>query len=222
LRAQKTAKEVKKPKLGFFIRMKLESEIVNSFIERSSKVLDVGCGDGEILLNLKEQKNIDARGFEIDHKKVQESLIKGLSVIQGDAEKDLMYYPNKSFDYVILTQTLQAFYDPIKVLNEILRIGKNAIVSIPNFGYWRVRFDLLIKGKMPITEALPNTWFNTPNLHMCTIKDFYELCNLDGIEIKKSIAITKKKYSAITKNNLEFKNLTSELAIFLLSKANKF
>jgi len=200
--------------------MKLESEIVNSFIEQSSKVLDVGCGDGEILLNLKEQKNIDARGFEIDHKKVQESLIKGLSVIQGDAEKDLMNYPNKSFDYVILTQTLQAFYDPRKVLNEILRIGKNAIVSIPNFGYWKVRLDLLIKGKMPVTEALPNTWFNTPNLHMCTIKDFYELCNLDGIKIKKSIAITNKKHSAITKSSLEFKNLTSELAIFLLSKSN--
>ena len=163
--------------------MKLESKIVIDFIKPFTKVLDVGCGDGSILLHLKKEKKIDARGIEIDHEKVKESLSKGLSVVEGDAEKDLINYPDQSFDYVILTQTLQAFYKPRKVLHELLRIGKNAIVSIPNFGYWKVRLSLLLKGRMPVTKTLPNTWHDTPNLHMCTIKDFFDLCNSDEIDI---------------------------------------
>jgi methionine biosynthesis protein MetW len=200
--------------------MKLESRLVVDFIEPLSKVLDVGCGDGNILLHLKKEKKIDARGIEIDHEKVKTSIAKGLSVVEGNAEKDLSNYPDQSFDYAILTQTLQAFYNPRKVLNELLRIGKNSIVSIPNFGYWKVRLSLLFNGRMPVTKTLPNTWYNTPNLHMCTIKDFFDLCVTDKIIIKKSIAVTGEKFSKITNSNLEFKNWSSEYGIFLISKNN--
>ncbi len=200
--------------------MKLESRLVLDFIEPLSKVLDVGCGDGNILLHLKKEKKIDARGIEIDHEKVKTSIAKGLSVVEGNAEKDLSNYPDQSFDYAILTQTLQAFYNPRKVLNELLRIGKNSIVSIPNFGYWKVRLSLLFNGRMPVTKTLPNTWYNTPNLHMCTIKDFFDLCVTDKIIIKNSIAVTGEKFSKITNSNLEFKNWSSEYGIFLISKNN--
>ena len=200
--------------------MKLESRLVVDFIEPLSKVLDVGCGDGNILLHLKKEKKIDARGIEIDHEKVKTSIAKGLSVVEGNAEKDLSNYPDQSFDYAILTQTLQAFYNPRKVLNELLRIGKNSIVSIPNFGYWKVRLSLLFNGRMPVTKTLPNTWYNTPNLHMCTIKDFFDLCVTDKIIIKNSIAVTGEKFSKITNSNLEFKNWSSEYGIFLISKNN--
>ena len=168
----------------------------------------------------KKKKKIDARGIEIDHEKVKTSIAKGLSVVEGNAEKDLSNYPDQSFDYAILTQTLQAFYNPRKVLNELLRIGKNSIVSIPNFGYWKVRLSLLFNGRMPVTKTLPNTWYNTPNLHMCTIKDFFDLCVTDKIIIKNSIAVTGEKFSKITNSNLEFKNWSSEYGIFLISKNN--
>ena len=198
--------------------MKIEDDVLAGLIDINSRVLDVGCGDGSLLLHLKKNKRVDGRGIEIDQIKVQESVAKGLAVIEGDAEKDLINYPDTSFDFAILNQSLQQFYDPRKVINELLRIAKNAIVTIPNFGYWKVRLSLLIGGQMPITKTLPYTWYNTPNLHMCTIKDFYNLCALDNIKIVKSISVSSEKISDIQKSNLEIKNLVSELGIFLIQK----
>ena len=198
--------------------MKFEDDVLAGLIDANSRVLDVGCGDGSLLLHLKKIKNVDGRGLEIDQKRVQESVAKGLAVIEGDAEKDLVDYPNASFDFAILNQSLQQFHDPRKVLDELLRVAKKAIITIPNFGYWKVRLNLLFKGTMPVTENLPHTWYNTPNLHMCTIKDFYNLCKLDNIEIVKSISISSDKVSNIQKSNLEVKNLISEIGIFLIKK----
>ena len=198
--------------------MKIEDDVLAGLIDINSRVLDVGCGDGSLLLYLKKNKRVDGRGIEIDQIKVQESVAKGLAVIEGDAEKDLINYPDTSFDFAILNQSLQQFYDPRKVINELLRIAKNAIVTIPNFGYWKVRLSLLIGGQMPVTKTLPYTWYNTPNLHMCTIKDFYNLCALDNIKIVKSISVSSEKISDIQKSNLEIKNLVSELGIFLIQK----
>ena len=198
--------------------MKFEDDVLAGLIDANSRVLDVGCGDGSLLLHLKKIKNVDGRGLEIDQKRVQESVAKGLAVIEGDAEKDLVDYPNASFDFAILNQSLQQFHDPRKVLDELLRVAKKAIITIPNFGYWKVRLNLLFKGTMPVTENLPHTWYNTPNLHMCTIKDFYNLCKLDNIEIVESISVSSDKVSNIQKSNLEVKNLISEIGIFLIKK----
>ena len=198
--------------------MRFEDDVLAGLIDANSRVLDVGCGDGSLLLHLKKIKNVDGRGLEIDQKRVQESVAKGLAVIEGDAEKDLVDYPNASFDFAILNQSLQQFHDPRKVLDELLRVAKKAIITIPNFGYWKVRLNLLFKGTMPVTENLPHTWYNTPNIHMCTIKDFYNLCKLDNIEIVKSISISSDKVSDIQKSNLEVKNLISEIGIFLIKK----
>jgi methionine biosynthesis protein MetW len=181
-------------------------------------VLDVGCGDGTLMKYLKDEKNVDTRGLEISKNNVQNCTSKGLSVIEGNAEKDLHQFPNLSFDYAILSQTLQAFYNPEKVIDDLLRVANKAIVTIPNFGHWKVRMHLLFKGTMPITETLPNEWYNTPNLHMCTIKDFFNFCSNKNIELYKSIALSSEKTSTINKKNLIIKNLYSELGIFLIKK----
>ena len=165
---------------------------------------------------MRGKKKIEVRGLEINNDNVQKCILKGLPVIQGNAETELHQFPNQSFDYVILSQTLQAFYNPDKVLKELLRIGSSVIVSIPNFGYWKVRINLLLFGKMPITKTLPNSWYNTPNLHMCTIKDLFNFCDEKNINIKKVIGLNQDKTSLITRGNLELKNLFSKLGIFLI------
>ena len=198
--------------------MKKEFKIIADLIENNTRVLDVGCGDGTLMKYLKDEKNIDTRGLEISKNNVQNCISKGLSAIEGDAEKDLHQFPNLSFDYVILSQTLQAFYNPEKVIDDLLRVANKAIVTIPNFGYWKVRLHLLIKGTMPITKTLPNEWYNTPNLHMCTIKDFFNFCSKKNIELYKSIALKSEKTSTINKANINIKNLYSELGIFLIKK----
>ena len=163
-----------------------------------------------------KEKNIKARGLEIKEEHVKKCISKGLSVIEGDAETELHQFPDKSFDFVILSQTLQAFYNPEQVLNDLLRVGKSAIVSIPNFGYWKVRTSLLLFGKMPVTKTLPNSWYNTPNLHMCTIKDLFNFCLDKNIKINKIVGLNENKTSEIKKNNLEIKNLFSKVGIFWL------
>ena len=198
--------------------MKQEFKIIANLLEKNKRVLDVGCGDGTLMEFLKDNKKIDIRGIEILKNNVQKSISKGLTVIEGDAEKDLIQFPDKSFDYVILSQTLQAFLNPEIVINELLRIGKKAIVTVPNFGYWRVRLHLLIKGTMPITKNLPDEWYNTPNLHMCTIKDFFNFCRNRKIEIDKSLALHGNQISSISNTNLGIKNLSAELGIFLIEK----
>ena len=162
--------------------MKIQDDVLAGLIDINSRVLDVGCGDGSLLLYLKKNKRVDGRGLEINQKNVQECLARGLAVIEGDAEKDLINYPDNSFDTAILNQAIQQFYEPRKVLNELLRIAKKAIITIPNFGYWKVRLSLLLKGTMPLTKTLPHSWYDTPNLHMSSIKDFYNLCSLDNIK----------------------------------------
>ena len=157
--------------------MKKEFFKISKLLEKNSKVLDVGCGDGELMKYITENITENVRGLEISKNNIQKCIAKGLTVIEGDAEKDLRQFPNSSYDFVILSQTLQAFLDPENVINELLRVGKKAIVTIPNFGHWKVRLNLLFKGTMPITKNLPNEWYNTPNLHMCTIRDFVNYCN---------------------------------------------
>ena len=198
--------------------MKEEFKIIANSIQREKSILDVGCGDGELMKFIYENISKKIRGLEISKDNVQKCIEKGLTVIEGNAEIDLQQFPSNSFDYVILSQTLQAFLNPEKVITDLLRIGKTSIVTIPNFGFWKVRFNLLFKGTMPVTKTLPNEWYNTPNLHMCSIKDFVNFCNNRKINLFKSLALTNNKVSSINKFNLNFKNLTSELGIFLIEK----
>ena len=198
--------------------MKKEFKIISQLIEDNTRVLDVGCGDGTLMKHLKDNKNIDTRGLEISKNNVQTCIGKGLAVIEGNAEKDLQQFPNLSFDYVVLSQTLQAFYSPEKVIDDLLKVANKAIVTIPNFGYWKVRLHLFFKGTMPVTKHLPNEWYNTPNLHMCTIKDFVNFCEKKNINLFKSLALHEEKVSIINNNNLNSKNLLSELGIFLIEK----
>jgi len=196
--------------------MKKEFKVISELIEKKSKALDVGCGDGDLMKYLFENKTKDIRGLEISKESVQNCLSKGLPVIEGNAENDLMQFPNHSFEYVILSQTLQAFLNPEKVIKELLRVGKKAIVTIPNFGHWKVRLKLLVNGTMPLTENLPYEWHNTPNLHMCTIKDFFIFCEKRNIKILRSLALNQEKISEISVKNLKYKNLMSDLGIFLI------
>ena len=196
--------------------MKKEFEAISQIIQNNKKVLDVGCGDGTLMEYLKFNQKNNVRGLEPQKKLVQVCITKGLSVIEGDAEKELVQFPDKSFDYVVLSQTLQAFLAPEEVIKQLLRIGKQTIVSIPNFGYWKVRLHLLIKGTMPMTKNLPNEWYNTPNLHMCSILDFVNYCKIKKIKIDRSLCVTNEKISEIKDKNMFYKNLFSELGIFLI------
>ncbi|MFL2891511.1 MAG: methionine biosynthesis protein MetW [Candidatus Pelagibacter sp.] len=198
--------------------MKLEFKIIADLLEENTRILDVGCDDGTLMEFLKKNKNVDIRGIEISKKKVQVCISKGLTVLEGNAEFDLKQFPENSFDYVVLGQTLQAFVNPEIVIKELLRVGKKAIVTIPNFGHWRVRLNLLTKGTMPVTKTLPNDWYNTPNIHMCTIKDFVKFSKTINFKIYKSLALMNKNVSNINNSNLSFKNLFAELGIFLIEK----
>jgi len=196
--------------------MKKEFEVISQIIQSHKRVLDIGCGDGTLMEYIKKNQKNDVRGLEPKKNLVQKCISKGLPVIEGDAEKELIQFPEKSFDYVVLSQTLQAFLNPEEVLNHLLRIGKQTIVSIPNFGYWKVRLHLLFKGTMPVTKNLPDEWYNTPNLHMCTIQDFVNFCNKKNIKIDKSMCLTNEKISEITERNIKYKNIFSQLGIFLI------
>ena len=196
--------------------MKKEFKVISQIIQNNKRVLDIGCGDGTLMEYLKTNQKNDVRGLEPQKNLVQKCIAKGLSVIEGDAEKELVQFPEKSFDYVVLSQTLQAFLFTEKVLKQLLRIGKQTIVTIPNFGYWKVRLHLLFRGTMPITKNIPYEWYNTPNLHMCSIKDFFNFCKKKNIKIDKSMCLTNEKISEITKQNMKFKNIFSQLGIFLI------
>ena len=198
--------------------MKKEYKIIANLLKENSRVLDVGCGDGELMDFIFKNITKDVRGIEISKLNVQKCISKGLTVIEGDAESDLYQFPDSSFDYVILGQTLQAFLNPEKVLDELLRVGKRAVVTIPNFGHWKVRLNLLLKGTMPVTESLPHKWYNTPNLHMCTIKDFFNFCDNKKINFIKSLALNQQKLLNISRSNLNKRNFFSEIGIFLIKK----
>ena len=198
--------------------MKPEYKIIADMVEKKTTVLDVGCDDGTLMEFLKLNKEVDIRGIEISKDKVQICISKGLTVIEGNAEVDLKQFPDDSFDYVILGQTLQAFINPEIVIKELLRVGKRAIVTIPNFGHWKVRLNLLTHGTMPVTKTLPNNWYNTPNIHMCTIKDFVKFSKIVNFKISRSLALKDKKVSNINVSNLFLKNLFAELGIFQIEK----
>ena len=191
--------------------------LIESLINKNSKILDVGCGEGGLITQL--EKNIGAKtsGIEVNSQLVRKAITQGCNIVQGDAEKDLDQYSNQSFDYVILSQTLQAMINPKVVLLELLRIGVKAIVSFPNFGHWKIRFQLLFTGRMPITKGLPYAWYETPNIHFFTIKDFQELCKELNIIIEKNIALTSKGKQFEIFSEMSGANLFTSEAIFLLS-----
>jgi methionine biosynthesis protein MetW len=188
-----------------------------SMVEPGSRVLDVGCGDGSLLRLLAEKRNVDARGIELSQSGVNLCVAKGLSVIQGDADTDLVYYPDGSFDYVILSQTLQAMRQPRIVIEHMLRIGRRAIVSFPNFGHWKIRLQLLANGRMPVTKNLAYTWYETPNIHFCTINDFIALVDEMGATIEQASALDRLGRPVEMTLPRAMWNLFGEQAVFVLS-----
>ncbi len=192
--------------------------IIESMIKPGTRVLDIGCEEGALLDLLRTKKQIDGRGMEIDQKKVNQSVARGLSVIQGDADNDLLNYPDASFDYAILSLTLQATKNPRNVLTELLRIADHAIVSFPNFGHWQIRWQLLAYGRMPITDQLPEQWYNTENIHFCTIKDFVTLCKTVNAKVEKAISLNRRGTTLNPMTPIFIQNLFGREAIFLLKK----
>ncbi|QDZ03004.1 methionine biosynthesis protein MetW [Nitratireductor mangrovi] len=197
---------------------RVDLRMVAGLIDPRARVLDVGCGDGELLELLAREKQVDGRGIEISQRGVNECVARGLSVIQGDADTDLGYYPDKGFDYVILSQTLQATYNPKEVLAQLLRIGDRAIVSFPNFGHWRVRFSLLLRGRMPVTPDLPHSWYDTPNIHFCTIRDFVNLCDEIGATVESATALNAYGQKIGVSMPWWFWNFFGQQAVFLLRR----
>lgn len=192
--------------------------LVARMVEPGSRVLDVGCGDGALLDLLVRERDVDGRGIELSHEGVSRCVARGLSVIQGDADTDLEAYPDDCFDYVILSQTIQATRRPRVVLEHLLRIGRRAIVSLPNFGHWRVRTHLAFRGTMPVTENLPDTWYDTPNIHFCTIRDFVELCGLIGADIERAVALHPSGRPVGVNAPWWLWNLFGTQAVFLLRR----
>lgn len=192
--------------------------IIQSMIRDGSRVLDIGCGDGALLELLRISNNVDGRGIEINQKNVNQSVARGLSVIQGDADHDLANYPDGSFDYAILSLTLQATKNPREVLEQLLRIADHAIVSFPNFGHWMIRWQILVYGRMPVTDKLSEQWYDTPNIHFCTIKDFVSLCEEINAVVEKGVAINGRGNILSDNIPLFVRNFFGREAIFQLSK----
>lgn len=192
--------------------------LIAEMVKPGARVVDVGCGDGELLSLLEAERDVDGRGIELFQSNVNLCVAKGLSVIQGDADHDLVNFPDASFDYAILSQTIQATRRPRHVIEQLLRIGRRAIVSFPNFGHWRVRLQLLAGGRMPVTPNMPESWYDTQNIHYCTIKDFLALCDEIDAKVERSVALNAYGQSMGKRLPYSWQNLIGEQAVFLLTK----
>jgi len=199
-------------------RIRADLQLIADMIEPGARVLDIGCGDGALLEHLVYVKQVTGRGIELSQEGVNACVSRGLSVIQGDADTDLVDYPAGAFDYAILSQTLQATHDPRHVLEQLVRIGRRAVVSFPNFGHWRMRLSLLLRGRMPVTDVLPASWHETPNIHLCTIRDFQALCDELGVTVERALSLDASGRAA-PKQSLRLANLMGQSALFLLRKS---
>ena len=198
-------------------RIRADLQLIADMIEPGARVLDIGCGDGALLEHLVYVKQVTGRGIELSQEGVNACVSHGLSVIQGDADTDLVDYPAEAFDYAILSQTLQATHDPRHVLEQLVRIGRRAVVSFPNFGHWRMRLSLLLRGRMPVTDVLPASWYETPNIHLCTIRDFQALCDELGVTVERALSLDAG--GRVTPwRSLRLANLLGQSALFLLRK----
>jgi methionine biosynthesis protein MetW len=197
--------------------LRRDLRLIADMIEPGLRVLDIGCGDGALLDYLARTKAADARGIELSQSGVNACVRHGLPVIQGDADRDLAAFPDNAFDVVVLSQTLQATREPRHVLEELLRIGKRAIVSFPNFGFWRIRLGLFFRGRMPVTELLHNHWYDTPNIHLCTIHDFVALCDAIGARIERSQTLDRHGRPFALDPRGSLANLLAEQGVFVLS-----
>ena len=200
---------------------RLDLILVADMVEVGSRVLDVGCGDGALLALLRERRGVDGRGIELSREGVSECMAKGLPVIQGDADTDLANYPNDAFDYVILSQTIQATRQPRVVLEHLLRIGRRAIVSFPNFGHWTIRREIALRGRMPMTDNLPHPWYETPNIHFCTIRDFVGLCRVVGAKMEKAVALDSGGRPVRVTMPWWVWNLFGQQGVFLLKRGER-
>lgn len=203
---------------GFgYVQNRVDLALIAEMIKPGSRVLDVGCGDGQLLALLARTKNVDGRGVELSQEGVNACVTRGLSVVQGDADADLRDYPDDAFDYVILSQTIQATRNPREVLKQMKRIGRHSVVSFPNFGNWRVRLQLLWSGQMPVTRSLGHAWYDTPNIHLCTVRDFVGLCDDLGFHIDDAVSVIGNRGKRVGRPGT-FDNLTAESAVLLMSR----
>ena len=200
-------------------KMRVDLTLIAGMIAPGSRVLDIGCSDGSLIEHLFRTKQCDARGLEIDMDAVTQTVTNGLPVMQGDADTDLITYPDGAFDYVVLSRTLQAVEQPREVLRQMLRIGTHAIVSFPNFGHWSLRLQLLLNGRMPMTKTWSRMWYETPNIPPCTIQDFFNLCAADGYKVEQWLAADDAGARAPWRRSVALANLFGEQGLFLLRKA---
>ena len=198
--------------------IRVDHLLISEMVRADARVIDIGCGDGALLRLLADTKGADARGIEISHEGVSECVAQGLSVIQGDADRDLVDYPDRAFDYAILSETIQAVQNPKAVLEQLLRIADRAIVSFPNFGHWYVRMQLAVNGRMPVTDNMPNAWYETPNIHLCTIKDFEDLCEHVDARVEEVVALNSKGRRLAFNLPISVQNLIGKQAVFVLAR----